>query len=175
MKYYDYKIKKVLSNEFYQGDYKIKRVYVMHNLKSKAEYKTCYQKGVDYFVVTDIYEVLYRDNKPIYKNKYEFYYAAKEHIDDIFTIKSMKIFMDSDKHYRTDWYDKKEKIICYRTIEGNNHKYENTKWSDGFYDNGIKYNGPLSDITLSEKVLSEALYLNDNYFVYENSCLEARI
>ncbi|MCD8562412.1 MAG: hypothetical protein LRY26_01385 [Bacilli bacterium] len=71
----------------------------------------------------------------------------------------MKIFMDSDKHYRTDWYDKKEKIICYRTIEGNNHKYENTKWSDGFYDNGIKYNGPLSDLTLSDQVLSEVLYL----------------
>jgi hypothetical protein len=175
MKYYDHRIKKIFSHDSYQDENKIRRVYVMYDLKTQAEYEIGYQENINYFVVTDVYEVIYKDKKPKFKNKYEFYYSSKETIDDLFSIKSIKIFMDSDKHFRTDWFDKNNRKICYRTIEGHNRKFENVIGSDGFYEGNQKYEGPLSELSLSESILQEVINLNDNHLEYKNSCSKVRM
>jgi hypothetical protein len=176
MIYQNIGVRKTYLEEKFVSDTEITTVFLLWYSHTEAEYLLNKEDMSDnkYYVVKDIYRFYTKDNQIVRKDTYEVYYEPKKSKDDIYHVKSIKLFSDLDDLYRTDWFCKEENRFTYRTCEykteinPNYRKYVYNENLRQFEDGFSTYEGVLTEVSLSDDLLDKINHLNNDQLKRED-------
>ena len=170
MIYQEIKGRRCYIDEYYAGDIQVVTRYTLNDMKYAANYLIPMDEhdNKSLWVVTDVYRFYCLKNNIIRQDKYEMFYNPRIKITDAYSIKSIKMFIERQKGFRTDWFCPDNNHFTYRTFETGNErdadykKYEWTMQNQVFKNGDNFYSGDYANTGITDELLLEIMKINYN-------------